>query len=87
MLGARAEWLESFASLELQWRAGRLWVASWHRDKHGLLDAVIAHLLYAWSFRVWSDSRWLGFGHGARVLLFSMFLGLENLLAFALETG
>ena len=48
---------------------------------------IPALLLHVWRFRVWSDTRWLGFGHGARVLLFSLFLGFEDLARFALNAG
>ena len=79
MLGAEGTWLDSFVDLELQWRSSRLLVAARDRQTECLLDAVMTLLLHVWSFRVWSDTRWLGFGHGARVLLFSLFLGLEDL--------
>lgn len=82
-----ADFLDTFVDLEVRFSAGRLLVAEKHKDREGLLDLLGTLLLKAWSFRRWSESRWLSLGSCCRSVMLSLFLGLESLVQFVLDAG
>ena len=71
--------------LQIRWEDGALKILPSFRDNPEVYNFVTVVLLQAWSFRQFSDSRWLTLGASMRTLLVSVMLGLQAYVDFLLD--
>ena len=86
-LGAKGPELEKFVDLEVRFNGQHLLIASRHRENPDLFDTLIVLYLHVWAFRAWTATRFCQFQKGGEQLSFSMLLGLEALVDYALKKG
>ncbi|CAE8616190.1 unnamed protein product, partial [Polarella glacialis] len=81
VLGVEPDWAERLTDMQVRWGGGLLKVAPRYQSDPALIESLSACFLHIWAFRKFSDSRWISLGRSCRVLLASMVLGLEALVA------
>lgn len=86
MLGQTHEWARELAILHLRWEGGRLKVGRQCVVRENAPQAITACLLHLWHFRGWSESRWCAIGESARRIIGAVFLGLQDLCAFIIDS-
>lgn len=86
LLGFKDHWVDLLVDLELRFSRGRLRVSPRYANEERLPGIITTVMMKAWSFKTWTDSRWVSMGASSRTLLASAILGLEDLVQFILAS-
>jgi hypothetical protein len=85
MLGFKDHWLELLVDMEVRFADGQLRVSPRYKDDPELPQLLTMVLAKAWSFRKWTDSRWVSMGRSCRTVLSCALLGLRDLVRFLVD--
>lgn len=80
LLGVSSEIVELLSQMQLRFQGGQLKVAPSFQAKDDLPDLIAMCLMHIWTFRRFSESRWLTLGSSSRCLIASLLLGLPSLV-------
>lgn len=85
LLGLDPNIAEIAESLELRFESGQLHIATkWEQDST-VWETIELVLLHIWSFKKYSDSRWLSVGPSCRALMAAQVVGMSEFVAFILQ--
>lgn len=87
LLGFKDRWVDLLVDLEIRFTDSRLRVSPRFIGNERLPELITAVMLKAWTFKRWSDSRWLTVGGSCRTMLASQLLGLSDLVRFIIGSG
>jgi len=80
LLDIEPQWVDQMCDSQMRWESGCLKVAKRYEGDAEAKSLVEMALMNVWSFRRFSDSRWISLGSSCRTLLAAVVLGLPDLV-------
>ena len=80
LLDIEPQWVDQMCDSQMRWESGCLKVAKRYEGGAEAKSLVEMALMNVWSFRRFSDSRWISLGSSCRTLLAAVVLGLPDLV-------
>ena len=79
--------IDVFGSIDPYWSNGCMWVNPVWGSNPELLETLCSCLHQLFRFKAATESRWLSVGHGCRVMLVGLMVGLPELARYLLDHG
>lgn len=84
VVGLEPATIELAMTLQARYHQGRFLVSKRYEGCEEVLDMVVTLLLATWSFRKWTESRWLSMGPSCRIMLAALGFGLKPFVSWCL---